>query len=121
MAKVSRKRVIQVAAALLIVAALAWSFWPSPLPVETAVVDRGPLQEVVEEEGMTRVRDLYVVSAPVAAYAQRIALEVGDSVAAGAPVARLEPPRSNILDPRTGSEVEARIAGARAQLARAEA
>lgn len=121
MRKVSRKRVIQVAAALLIVAALAWAFWPSPVPVETAVVDRGPLQEVVEEEGMTRVRDLYVVSAPVAAYLQRIALEVGDSVAAGAPVARLEPPRSNILDPRTGSEVEARIAAARAQLERAEA
>src|SRR5690606_6617905 len=50
MRRLSRKRIIQLAAALLIVAALTWSFWPSPLPVETAVVDRGPLQEVVEEE-----------------------------------------------------------------------
>ncbi|HEU4585558.1 MAG TPA: efflux RND transporter periplasmic adaptor subunit, partial [Gemmatimonadaceae bacterium] len=121
MRKVSRKRAIQMAVALLIVAALAWAFWPSPVPVETAVVDRGSLQQVVEEEGMTRVKDLYVVSAPVAAYVRRITLEVGDSVAAGSPVAGLEPPRPNILDPRTDSQMEARVAAARAQLERAEA
>ena len=58
-----------IAAALL--AALAWGFWPRPVLVEVATVSRGPLQVTIEEEGRTRVKDRFVISAPVAAVVTR--------------------------------------------------
>ena len=70
--------------ALLIVAVLAaigvWAFRPQPVSADFAAVDRGPLEVTVEEEGRTRVRDRYVVSAPLPGRMRRIELElaVGD-------------------------------------------
>ncbi|HEX2190594.1 MAG TPA: hypothetical protein VHG51_16920, partial [Longimicrobiaceae bacterium] len=88
----TRRRIVLAAVGVLVAAALVWGFLPDPVPVQTAEVRRGPLQVVVEEEGETQVRDRYVVSSPVAAFARRIELEVGDPVAAGQPLVRLEPP-----------------------------
>jgi HlyD family secretion protein len=102
------------AAALL--AALAWGFWPRPVLVEVAAVSRGPLQVTVEEEGRTRVKDRFVVSAPVAGYLQRIELDVGDVLAQGQTVAVLEPLPSEVLDPRSRARAEAQIAAAQATL-----
>jgi len=44
---------------------LAWAFAPRPVEVETATVTRGPFRKTVDEDGKTRVRDRYVVSAPI--------------------------------------------------------
>ncbi len=63
----------------MVAAAVAWGFWPRAEPVETATVARRPLAITVEEEGRTRVRDRYVLYAPVAGYLRRIDLEVGDA------------------------------------------
>lgn len=107
--------------AALIALALAWGFWPRPVLVDTATVERRLLQVTVEEEGRTRVKDRYVLHAPVAGYLRRIELDVGDSAPLGATLAMLDPLRPVVLDPRTRAEAEARVAAARAALARAQA
>lgn len=95
--------------ALLVVAALTFGFMPRPILVDTAVVGRGPLVVTVEEEGRTRVIDRYVLSAPVAGFARRIELDVGDQVSKGDVLLELEPLRSDVLDPRRRAEAEARV------------
>ncbi len=102
--------------ALAIAGALAWGFWPRPLVVDAAAADRGPLTVTVEEEGKTRVTDRFQISAPVAGYAQRVTLEVGDGVEQGQALGHLEPLRSEVLDPRSRAEAEARVASARAAM-----
>ena len=69
--------------AALLIAAVAWGFWPRAEPVETAAVARRPLAITVEEEGRTRVRDRYVLHAPVAGNLRRIELDVGDAAPLG--------------------------------------
>jgi len=71
------------ATAALVVVGLAIGFMPRAVPVDVAEVKRAPLTVTVEEEGKTRVRERYLVSAPVAGYARRIDLKAGDAVAAG--------------------------------------
>jgi len=95
--------------ALLVVAALIFGFMPRPILVDTAEVSRGPLVVTVEEEGRTRVIDRYVMSAPVAGFARRIELDVGDQVSKGDVLLELEPLRSDVLDPRRRAEAEARV------------
>jgi HlyD family secretion protein len=103
-----------VALAIALLAALAWGFRPRPVLVEVAVVERGPLRIMVEEEGQTRVKDRYVISAPVAGYLQRIELDVGDNVSQGQTLALLEPLRPEVLDPRSQARAEAQVAAAEA-------
>jgi HlyD family secretion protein len=102
--------------AVAIAAGLAWGFWPAPLPVEFARVTEAPLRVVVEEEGQTRVKDRFVLSAPVAGYLQRIQLDVGDRVEQGQVLAVLEPLRPEVLDPRSRARAEAQVAAAEAAL-----
>jgi HlyD family secretion protein len=106
--------------AVLLGAGLAWAFWPRPVLVEIAEVARRPLQVTVEEEGRTRVKERYMLYAPVAGYLRRVELEVGDPVTAGQALAVIDPLPSAMLDPRTRAEAEARAAAARSGLARAE-
>ena len=106
--------------ALALVAALVWGFMPRPVPVDVAAVSRAPLRVTVEEEGRTRVIDRYVVSAPVAGYARRIELRVGDAVSKGETLVDIEPLRSTVLDPRSRAEAEARVAAAQAAAQAAE-
>ena len=61
--------------ALLLV--LAWLFRPQPVAVDLADVERGPLRVTVSDEGETRVKDVFVVSAPVTGLMRRIAKEMG--------------------------------------------
>ena len=67
----------------LLIALVVAGLWPRPVPVETAVVARGPLVVTVDEEGMTRVRNRYLVSAPVAGHLRRIDWKAGAPVGAG--------------------------------------
>ncbi|NNG12467.1 MAG: HlyD family efflux transporter periplasmic adaptor subunit [Halobacteria archaeon] len=106
--------------AIAVLAALAWGFRPRPVLVEAGALERGPLSVVVEEEGHTRVKDRYLISAPVAGYLQRIELDVGDSVTQGQTLALLEPLRPEVLDPRSQARAEAQVAAAEAALKGAE-
>jgi HlyD family secretion protein len=103
-----------------VILAVAYGFWPRPVPVDVARVQRGPLRVTVEEEGKTRVKDRFVVSAPVAGFMRRSELKVGDPVQAGQIVVVLEPLRSSVLDPRTRAEAEAAVAAAEATVKAAE-
>ncbi len=114
------KRIVLGLVALLVIAAVIYGFLPQPVPVQTAAVERGALQVIVEEEGETRLEDRFTVAAPAAAYLRRIALKVGDAVERGQPVAELEAPRSGTPDPRTRAQLEARAEAAQAALAQAE-
>ena len=118
--KISRKSAVLAGIGVLVLAAMVYLFLPEPEVVQTATVRRGPLQVSVEEEGETRVVDRYLITAPVAAFVQRLDLEVGDPVEAGQVVARFQPPRSVLLDPRSRTEADARLAAAQAGLAQAE-
>lgn len=93
---------------------------PQPVWVDAATATRQPLEVTIVEEGRTRVQDRYVVSAPVAGYLRRIELEVGERVEQGQLLTRLEPLRSEALDPRSRAEAQARVAAAQASLAAAE-
>jgi len=66
-------------------------FRPSPLSVEVGTVERGALQVTVDEEGRTRMRDRFTISAPIAGRLNRIDLDPGDPVQQGERVAQIDP------------------------------
>ncbi len=112
-----RARIGMLATAAIVAAGLVYGFMPRAVPVDVAEVTRGPLTVTVEEEGKTRVRERYLVSAPVAGFARRIDLKAGDAVAAGQVLAVIEPARSVALDPRTRAQAQAQVSAAQAALA----
>lgn len=63
-----------------IAAAVGYGFLPKPILVDTARVTRGSLAVTVSEDGKTRVRDRYVISAPLAGRLHRIKVRAGDPV-----------------------------------------
>jgi len=109
------------AAGAAAVLALAWAFAPRPLEVEVATVSQGRFESSIEDDGKTRLRDRYVVSAPLAGVLERIALREGDAVQAGAVVAMLTPVLSPLLDTRTLREQQARVEVTQANVQRAQA
>ena len=100
---------------------LAVALWPRTVAVELASVSRGPLVLTVDEEGRTRVRERFIVAAPVAGRVLRIDLDPGDRVARGEVVARVQPESPALLDARTRAEAAAALAGAEASLGHARA
>jgi HlyD family secretion protein len=104
--KARRRSLVLALAAAGGLAGLVWLLRPAPVRVELGGVDRGPLEITVDEEGRTRVRNRYVIAAPVAGGLERITLDEGDAVAAGDVVARVS---SAPLDPRTTAQAEARL------------
>jgi HlyD family secretion protein len=105
----------------VIVVLLAIALRPTSTAVDMVAIGRGPLVVTVEEEGQTRVRDRFVVSAPVAGRVLRIELEPGDAVKRGAVVAAMRAETAPLLDARTRAEAEAAVESARATLGGARA
>jgi HlyD family secretion protein len=101
--------------------ALVWAFQPRPLPVEVATVARGPFEKTIDDDGRTRVRQRYVIDAPLAGRLARVTLNAGDAVRAGEPVARIAPLAPALLDARTRRELQERVGAAEALLAQARA
>lgn len=94
----------------LAAAALYFALQPRPLEADFAEVSRGPLRITLDEEGETRVRDRYVVSAPLAGRVLRIEHEPGDRVRAASTVlARFLPTDPHLLDPRARAQAEAQV------------
>lgn len=115
---VTGKRSLLAAAALAILVAVVLALRPGPVPAETGRVGRGDLPVTIEEEGKTRVRDRFVISAPAAGRLLRVTLQEGDPVKEGDVVVRLEPVP---LDERTRAEARARLQAAEAARRAAEA
>ncbi|NLH83781.1 MAG: HlyD family efflux transporter periplasmic adaptor subunit [Phyllobacteriaceae bacterium] len=105
-----------------VAAAFAWAVAPRPLGVDVGAIERGTLEVTVEDEGVTRIRDVYVVSAPTTGRMLRSDLTVGDAVAAGKTVvARFEPSDPTLLDVRSRRVGEATVEAAAAAVGLAEA
>jgi len=107
-----------VAAALLalgLVAALAWAFWPRPPAVDVIEIRRAPATRLLAVNGNIRPRLSVAVQAPVSGTLTALPLDVGDSVSAGALLARIDdaPQRAAI------AEAQAAVATQRAILAQA--
>ncbi len=109
-------------AAAIVAAAMTYGFWPVAVPVDTAIATRGILLVTVNDDGKTRIREKYIVSAPVFGKLFRVELEEGDPVVEGVTVlARIEPSDPTLLDARAWAEAEARVRAAEASGKQAEA
>ena len=115
------RRPIFALAVLVAIALAVWGLWPRALEVESGAVDRGPLSVTFVEEGRTRVRHRYVVSAPLDGTIERVELEPGDAVEAGQALAMLRPTSSALLDPASRAQAQAQATAADRQLAAAQA
>ena len=120
MLRLLKNRRVLISAAV-IAALVAVALWPATVPVDVAALTRGPLVVTIDEEGMTRIRDRFVVSSPVAGRVLRIELEPGDAVKRGQVIARVRAETPALLDARTRAEAQAAIESARAALGRARA
>ncbi|HUB06715.1 MAG TPA: HlyD family efflux transporter periplasmic adaptor subunit [Myxococcales bacterium] len=107
------KKIIYVLVGVAAVALIAIAARPKPLEVEASPVTRGPFRQIVDEDGKTRVRERYMVSAPVAGTLARIELHAGDAVEPGTVIARLLPLPSPLLDPRARDIAEQHLASTR--------
>ena len=94
-----------------LVALVAMGLKAKPVEVEIGVVARAPLTVRVSEEGKTRVRNRYVVAAPLAGRMRRVPFKAGDEVKAGETVlTAIEPVAAPLLDPRAKALAEAILA-----------
>jgi HlyD family secretion protein len=118
-----RRTLFIIVVAVLVAGGLAYGFWPQPLAVDLATIERGPIQVTVDGEGQARVRNVYVVSAPLAGRITRVSLKPGDEVEANHTlITSLEETDPAFLDARTRASLEAkqRAAEAAFNLAKAE-
>lgn len=97
MKRATRWTLIGVGVAAVAAAAVGLPLLDGGVEVEAGTVSRERLEVSVVEEGRTRVRSRYIVAAPVTGRLARIALDEGDEVIDGAPVAYIFPMQE---DPR---------------------
>jgi HlyD family secretion protein len=97
--------------------AIIYGLWPAPVEADLARVTRGLIRETVDQDGKTRIRERYIVSAPLAGRLLRIGLDPGDKVVAGETVvAVIEPRDPELLDARAVMQAEANVRAADAKL-----
>lgn len=115
-----KRRVLFWASAVAVIGVvLAYSLRPKPVEVDIGRVTSGPFTVTVNESGEVRVRELYVISAPLAGRLQRIELEPGDFIEKDQVLAEIVPVEPTLLDVRTEAELMARVNAAEAALQRA--
>src|ERR1041385_3788928 len=111
------RRWLPYAGGIVIIAAIVIGLWPQPVPVETATATVGNLRATGNEEGKTRIKQRYIISAPVTGQLRRIPFKAGAEVHAGETVlAVIDPLTPAPLDARARSLAEARRDTAEANL-----
>jgi HlyD family secretion protein len=116
------KRAIYGAITLVVAGVFVYALLPSPVLVDTAVIKRGPMTVTVDEEGETRIREIYIVSAPIDGKVLRSPREIGDAVEKNKTLlAVIQPGDPSFLDIRTRRELEAVVAAAEASVVLTEA
>lgn len=118
--RIARKLLLALIA-LVLIGSLALALMPGPVPVDATRAVTGPFVQYVEDEGRTRLRDPYVIQAPVGGYLRRVALEPGDTVRTGDVLFELESNPAPALDPRTRGQAREAVSAAQARLEAAEA
>ncbi len=115
------RRLISILFVLGVVGAIVFGLMPAPVEVDLATVEQGAIRVTVDQDGKTRIREKYVVSAPLAGRLLRIELEPGDPVVAGKTLlASIEPRDPELLDARTIAQAEARVKAAEAAVQKME-
>lgn len=124
------KRIIAIVVSGAIFALLIWFAWPRPVVVDLATAVKGPLEVTADDDGKTRVRHIYTVSAPIGGKVLRIShpmgqgssLHVGDQVIANETVvALMQPTPPSFLDVRSHDQLEAEVIAADASIQQQEA
>lgn len=123
------KKALMGAVALILLLGVVRAFMPQPVAVDFAIVERAGIEVTIHGEGKSRVRENYLVSAPIAGRLLRIEREPGDEVIAGDTiVATMEPADPVFLDVRSEAQALAQIGAseaarelAKAQLSRKQA
>lgn len=116
------KRAGLVALVLAVAAGFAWALRERPALVDAAMVAEAPMTVTIREEGMTRVHDIYTVSAPIAGHLTRTVLREGDPVVARETVvASIHPLDPPLIDRRTEAELLGARDAARSSVGIAEA
>lgn len=94
---------------------------PTRIPVELATVKPGSVEISIDDDGITRVRERFAIIAPISGKMVRLQVHPGDRVRLnGDPLITLQPTDSDLLDPRTKLESEARVKSAQASILRAD-
>ena len=116
-AKLPPRKIFMILAIVVLLGGITWLAMRSPTQLASiGTVTRGPLEVVLQEEGKTRIKQRYVITAPVAGTVRRIALQPGDAVQAGQTLAEIDAAASSLLDPRARSQAQADVRSAQAQL-----
>lgn len=89
--QLKRGQIIAGGVVVALVGLVALRLRPSAAIVDAATVSRAPLESTVDAEGRTRVRNRYIVVAPVAGRVERIAFTEGAVVRPNDPVATITP------------------------------
>ena len=101
---------------------IGYGFVPQPTAVDFVTPVRGSLEITVDDDGETRIREKYVVSAPVTGKLLRIQLDAGDSIRQDeTELAQIKPVDPSLLDVRTRAETQARVRAAQAAMQQADA
>lgn len=107
--------------AIALAGLVALAMRPERVKVEAVAAKRGRVEIYVQDDGITRVRERYTISAPISGKMVRLQLHAGDIVKAQVEsIITLEPTDSDLIDPRTKLEAEARIQAAQASIQRAD-
>jgi HlyD family secretion protein len=109
--KLTRARIIGATSGIVVIAVIAFALRPKAVVVDTSTVARRGLETTVDADGRTRVRERYIVVAPVAGRLARITRVEGSLVRVGDVVARLTPLP---LDSQALTQAQARVDGANA-------
>lgn len=121
MMRITTGRVTMALGLLAAAAIVGWAVMPQRIPVEVAPVTKGRFVASVDEDGKTRVRERYVVAAPLAGRLGRVRFKVGDQIRVDDAVATIMPSPVPLLDQRSRREAEERLGAAEAALERAKA
>ena len=118
--KLFSQRVFVFVVVLLVGVAVTLALWPRSVAVDVAEIRRGPLVVTITDDGRTRIRERYVVSAPLSGRLLRIRLKPGDPVVAQkTQLTTIEPNDPALLDPRSIAQAEARVKSAEGRLGQA--
>lgn len=103
-------RILLALLVLALAVAVTFALRKPAVPVEVGQVSSGAMMATVDDLGETRVRDLYVVSAPVTGRLLRVPLKPGTPVVPhGTVLARIQPMEPAPLDARAYSQAQAEV------------
>jgi HlyD family secretion protein len=115
------QRIVIIVTVGVVIAVVVMALMPRPVAVDVAEVQQGPLVVTIVDDGRTRIRERYVVSAPLNGRLVRIRLKPGDPVIAQETLlTSIEPVNPTLLDPREVAIAEARMKSAQARMEQAK-